>query len=77
MLSLFGGKGKQWLFLGDFIDRGTFSVEVVTLLLAMKLRHPQSVHLLRGNHESRCMTAAFNFRQECTRPFNLGLAKHD
>lgn len=56
---------EQYLFLGDYVDRGRFCVEVMTLMLLLKLRFPKQIHLLRGNHESRTMTTYYNFRQEC------------
>lgn len=49
------------LFLGDYVDRGPFGMEVVILLMAMKVNHKNKVSMLRGNHESRQMTQCFNF----------------
>eukprot|EP00727_Mastigamoeba_balamuthi_P009331 m51a1_g502 hypothetical protein (729) ;mRNA; f:281034-283727 len=55
----------RYVFLGDYVDRGSFGVEVCLLLFALRLAHPESVVLLRGNHESRTATAHFSFRREC------------
>lgn len=54
----------QYLFLGDYVDRGQYSLEVIVVLMALKLAHPKSVYLLRGNHETRQMASAHSFRQE-------------
>jgi diadenosine tetraphosphatase ApaH/serine/threonine PP2A family protein phosphatase len=55
----------DYLFLGDYVDRGAFSLETMSLLLALKVEYPDSVHLLRGNHEEADINALFGFRIEC------------
>jgi len=58
-------KDTNFLFLGDYVDRGEFSTEVCFLLLSMMLSFPNTFHMLRGNHESRLLTGNFNFKKEC------------
>eukprot|EP01083_Nonionella_stella_P243727 848995_1 len=52
------------LFLGNYVDRGCFGIEVILYLCAHKIMHPDSFHMLRGAHESRRLTKFFNFHDE-------------
>lgn len=66
------GAGNDWdtdVMLGDYVDRGLFSVETISLLVCLKLRYPQRVHLIRGNHESRGVTQSYGFYTECSRKY--------
>ncbi|CAD7956702.1 unnamed protein product [Amoebophrya sp. A25] len=55
----------HYVFLGDYVDRGAQSLELLTLLFALKLQAPERVTLLRGHHENRHVNAHLGFRQEC------------
>lgn len=55
----------DYLFLGDYVDRGQHSLETITLLLALKIEYPENVHVIRGNHEAADINALFGFRIEC------------
>ena len=73
MLRLFEVGGKcpdtNYLFLGDFVDRGYFSLETILLILVLKLRYPDRLHILRGNHECRQITQVYGFYEECLRKY--------
>eukprot|EP00210_Caulerpa_lentillifera_P006559 g6264.t1 len=66
-----GGECPQtnYLFLGDFVDRGFYSVETFLLLLTLKVRYPDRITLIRGNHECRQITQVYGFYDECMRKY--------
>lgn len=77
LLRIFERRGyppeTNYLFLGDYVDRGTHSPEVIILLLCLKILYPTSLYMIRGNHECESVTSVYGFKRDCIRRFGSNI----
>lgn len=70
-------KNQKVLFLGDYVDRGNFSLECITILFALKIQYPDSIFMIRGNHEFDSICSQYGFKDEIINYSNLQKLKND
>lgn len=67
---------SNYLFLGDYVDRGKQSLETMALIMVFKIKYPENFFMLRGNHECQMINRIYGFYDECKRRYSLKLWKH-
>ena len=65
----------KYIFMGDYIDRGNYSIEVLMILFSLKVMYKNSIYLLRGNHECDSMATGYGFKNDCFRKLNRACYK--